>query len=119
MSNFVPEIFDLSIGGHDYTVEFNREGLKEADSAGVTASESMGLYDRTRIILFAGLKKHHPGITQKRVGDILDAALDEGYGLDSFADILDEFSRCYRAVFTQSGETKKKIVSRHSDAAKK
>lgn len=116
MEKFVPEIFDLSIGGRDYTVEFNRDSLKVADGMGVTANDDMGMYDRTRIILYAGLKKNNPFITLKRAGEILDAALDEGYGLDSFGDVLDEFSRCYKAVFTQSGETKKKIVSRRSDA---
>lgn len=120
MNTFTPEIFDLSIGGYDYTVEFNREGLKEADGMGVTANDGMGLYDRTRIILYAGLKKNSPFISIKRAGDLLDTALDEGYGLDSFGDILDEFARCYKAVFIQSGgKTGKKLVSRRSEAAAK
>lgn len=114
---FTPEIFDFSIGGHDYTVEFNRDGLKEADSMGVTANDEMGIYDRTKIILYAGMKKHNPFITLKRAGEILDTALDEGYGVDSFGDILEEFGRCYKAVFMQSGSEKKKIVSRRSQAA--
>lgn len=120
MNTFVPEIFDLSIGGFDYVVEFNREGLKEADSMGVTANDIMGVYDRTRIILYAGLKKNNPFITIRRAGEILDAALDEGYGLDSFGDILEEFSRCYKAVFIESGvKNIKKIISRRSEVTPK
>lgn len=116
MNTFKPEIFDLSIGGYDYAIEFNRDSLKEADSMGVTANDGMGMYDRTRIILYAGMKKNNPFITLKRAGEVLDAALDDGYGLDSFGDILDEFSRCYKAVFTQCGEAKRKIASRRSEA---
>ena len=120
MNNFKPEVFDLSIKGNDYVVEFNREGLKEADRMGATTNEDMGLYDRTCIILYAGLKKNHPFVSMKRAGEILDAALEEGYGLDSFGDMIDEFSRCYKAVFIESGEMKnKKILSRRSGAAGK
>lgn len=114
---FTPEIFDLEIGGYSYAIEFNREGLKEADSMGVTANNEMGLYDRTAIVLYAGMKKNHPFVTIKQARNILDKAFDDGYGLDSFADILDEFGRAYKAVFTESGEKKgKKIVSRRSEA---
>lgn len=117
---FTPEIFDLDIGGNTYTIEFNRDGLKEADSMGVTANSDMGLYDRTTVVLYAGMKKNHPFVTVKQARNILDKAFDEGYGLDSFADILDEFGRAYKAVFTESGEKKgKKIVSRRSEATTK
>ena len=107
MTTFKAEVFELTIGGYTHVIEFTRDSLKEADSMGVTSADGMGAYDRTRIVLFAGLKKHNAFITLKRAGEILDAALDEGYGLDSFGDLIDEFTRCYKAVFTESGEKKK------------
>ena len=72
MEKYKPEVFDLEIGGHEYTVEFCREGMKEADTAGVASDNSMGNYDRIKAILYAGLKKHHPFITPKRAGEIMD-----------------------------------------------
>lgn len=111
-TNLEPEIFDLTIGGRDYTVEFDREGLKEADSMGVATKDGMGLYDRTALILYAGLKKHHPFVTIKMAAKILDSAIDEGYTLDDFSEIADEFTKWYKALFIVSGEKKKKIISR-------
>lgn len=118
MEKYKPEVFDLEIGGHEYTIEFCREGMKEADAAGVASNDNMGNYDRTRAVLYAGLKKHHPFITVKRAGEILEQALDEGYGLDSFADIIDEFLLCYKATFTASGDSKKKLIARRSEQIK-
>lgn len=115
MEKYTPEVFEFEIGGREYTVEFCREGMKEADAAGVTANDNMGVYDRTRAVLYAGLKKHHPFITVKQAGNILEQALDEGYGLDSFSDIIDEFVACYKATFTESGEGKKKLITRRSE----
>ena len=113
------EVFDLSIGGRDYTVEFDREGLKEADSMGVATKDGMGLYDRTAIILYAGLKKNHPFITVKLAVKILDSAIEEGYTLDSFSDIADEFTKWYKALFTESGESKRIISRRDAGVPKK
>lgn len=119
MEKYTPEVFEFEIGGYEYTVEFCREGMREADAAGVASNDSMGNYDRIRTVLYAGLKKHHPFITMKRAGEIVEQALDEGYGLDSFADIVDEFLLCYKATFTESGEgKKKKLISRRSEVAK-
>lgn len=115
MNSFKPDVITFTIEGRDYTVEFNRESLKNADDAGAASNSDMGIFARTRVILYAGLKKHHPNITLKRAGEIIDAALDEGYGIEGFTDILEEFSRCYAAVFTQSGETKKKLTTRQSE----
>lgn len=103
--SFTPEIFEFSLGGYDYTVEFNREALKDADSMGAVSDNSMGTYKRTAVILFAGLKKHHPNITFTRATKLVDAAIDEGFGLDGFSDIIDEFTRCYMAVFTPSKDS--------------
>ena len=100
--SFTPEIYEFSIAGYDYVVEFNREALKEADSMGAITDEGMGAFKRTCVILYAGLKKHHPNITYNRVTKIVDAAIDEGYGLDGFSDIVDDFTLCYKAVFTPS-----------------
>lgn len=116
MEKFVPEIFDFNIGGHDYTVEFNREAIKEGDSLGLTRDDSMGYFDLTKNILYVGLKKNHPHITSKRASEILEKALDEGYGLESFGDILNEFYRCYKAVFIES-KGAKEIRSRSTDTA--
>ena len=119
MEKYKPEVFDLEIGGYEYTIEFCREGMKEADAAGVASDNSMGNYDRIRTVLYAGLKKHHPFITPKRAGEIMEQALDEGYGLDSFADIVDEFLLAYKATFTESGERKqKKLITRRSEQTK-
>jgi hypothetical protein len=107
------EVFDLTIGDRDYTIEFDREGMKEADSMGVATKDGMGLYDRTVVILYAGLKMHHPFTTVKLAKKILDTATEEdGYTLDDFSDIADEFTKWYKVLFTESGESKKKIVSR-------
>ena len=114
------EVFDLAVGGRDYTVEFDREGMKEADSMGVATKDGMGLYDRTVVILYAGLKKHHPFTTVKLAKKILDTATEEeGYTLDDFSDIADEFTKWYKALFTESGESKKKIVSRRAETSLK
>lgn len=119
MEKYTPEVFEFEIGGREYVVEFCREGMKEADAAGVTSNDNMGLYERTRAVLYAGLKKHHPFITVKQAGNILEQALDEGYGLDSFSDIIDEFAACYKATFTESGtSSKKKLVTRRSEQIK-
>lgn len=117
MFEYTPEIFDLEVGGNTYTVEFNREALKEADSMGLLVDSHMGVYDRTAVALYAGMKKNNPFITPKQAQRILDKALDEGYSLNSFADILEEFGRAYKAVFMQSEETKK-VISRRSAPAK-
>lgn len=119
MEKYKPEVFDLEIGGNEYTIEFCREAMKEADAAGVVSNDNMGNYDRIKAILYTGLKKNHPFITPKKAGGILDQALDEGYGLDSFADIMDEFVLCYKATFSESGDSKKKkLITRRSEQIK-
>lgn len=60
------------------------------------------------IVLYAGLMKHHKHITLNLTKKIVDDILDEGYGLDSFSDILDEYARCYRETFSASDEMKTK-----------
>lgn len=118
--NLQPEVFEFSIGGRDYTVEFTHEAIKEADSMGVVSNDKMGLYDRTALILYVGLKKHNPFLTYSQVsrkGGLLDQALDDGYDLGSFSDIVDEFTKWCQASFTDHGG--KKIVSRRKAAAEK
>lgn len=108
-----PEVFEFSIGGRDYTVEFTHEAIKEADHLGAVSDEKMGLYDRTAVILYAGLKKNHPFITLSQVsrkGGLLDQALADGYDLGSFSDIVDEFTKWCQVSFTDQGG--KKIISR-------
>jgi hypothetical protein len=115
-----PEIFDFTIDGRDYTVEFTRDAIKEADHLGAVSDDKMGLYDRTAIILYAGLKKHHPFITLSQVqrkDGLLDQALADGYDLGSFSDIVDEFTKWCQASFTDRGG--KKIVSRRKTMAAK
>ena len=63
MQNLDSEVFDLNIGGRDYTVEFNRDTIREADSLGVISNDNMGIFDRTALVLYAGLKMHHQGMT--------------------------------------------------------
>lgn len=118
MENRTPEIFDFTIDGKDYTVEFTRDAIKEADGLGVTAQD-VGEFRRACIILYAGLKKNHPFITLKRASQILDQALEDGYSLDEFSDMIDEFTTWYKALFSGSGTAKKKpLLSRRSIADK-
>lgn len=116
MEKFAPEVFDFNIAGNDYVIEFNREAIKEGDSLGLTRDSTMGYYELTKNILYVGLKKNHPHITPKRAGEILEKALDDGYGLESFGDVLNEFYRCYKVLFIESKGTKE-IRSRSSETA--
>lgn len=112
MENIDAEVFDLNIGGRDYTFELDRDSLKEADSMGV-GNANMGLFARTAIILYAGLKKHNPFLMPSQVsrkGGLLDQALEDGYDFGSFAPMVDEFTKWYNAFFTDQGG--KKIISR-------
>lgn len=106
-----PEIFDFEIDGKSYTAEFTRDAIKEADSLGVTGAD-VGEFRRACIILYAGLKKNHPFITLKRASQILDEALEEGYSLDEFSDLIDEFTSWYKALFSGSGTAKQKPLLR-------
>lgn len=118
--NLEPEIFEFQIGGRDYTVEFTREAIKEADHLGALSDDKMGLYDRTAIILWAGLRKHNEFITYSQVsrkGGLLDQAIADGYDLNSFSDIVDEFTRWVQASFTDRGG--KKIPSRRKTVAER
>lgn len=116
-NDFKPEIMDFSVDGHDYTVEFTREALREADSLGAFANDAMGTLDRVTIALYAGLKKNHPFISVKRAREIVDAAVDEGYSVDAFADVIDEMLRCYKALFFNTEGAKKNLLV-HRSAAK-
>lgn len=117
MEKFIPEIMEFTVDSKTHVVEFCRESMKEADSMGVTSNDSMGIYDRTALILYAGLKKNEPFISMRRAKEILDSAFEEGYSLDDFAEIVDEFTRCYKALFTGEGK-KKGLVTRRNAAAK-
>jgi len=109
VKDYIPEVFDFEVNGIPYTVEFCREGLKEADSYGVLTNNDMGLVDKTAIVLYAGLKKNNPYITLKQAKRILDNALESGeYSLNSFEDIFDEFVRAMQGTFIQS--TGKKVI---------
>lgn len=112
--DFKPEIIDFTVGDRDYTVEFTREALREADGLGVFSNDSMGTLDRVTIALYVGLKKNHPFITMRRAREILDTAVDEGYSLDAFADVVDEMTRCYKAVFFNTDDSKKKLMVHRS-----
>ncbi len=117
MDKRVPEVFDFTIDGKDYVVEFTRDAIKEADGLGVTAQD-VGEFRRACIILYAGLKKNHPFVTLKRASQILDDAMEEGYSLDEFSDMIDEFTTWYKALFSGSGTAKKKpLLSRRSNTA--
>lgn len=116
-NNFKPEIIDFTVGGHDYTIEFNRESLREADSLGAFSNDSMGMLDRVTIALYTGLKKNHAFVTVKRAREIIDDAMDEGYSLDAFADVIDEMLRCYKAVFFNTDNPEKKLLV-HRNSAK-
>lgn len=116
-NKFKPEIMDFSMGNHDYTVEFTREAVREADSLGAVGNDSMGTLDRVTIALYTGLKKNHPFITVKRAREIVDSAIDEGYSVDAFADVIDEMFRCYKALFFNTEGAKKNLLV-HRGAAK-
>lgn len=113
MNIIKPEIFDVEIGGREYTIEFNRNAIKTADQMGVLQMESQ--LKQLEIILFVGLQKHKPDITPSLAKKILNTAIGEGdevgeYAISDFAPITDEFIRWVKAVF--GGEGQKKIVSR-------
>lgn len=119
MQNLDSEVFDLNIGGRDYTVEFNRDTIREADSLGVISNDNMGIFDRTALVLYAGLKMHHPGMTPSKVSrkdGLLEQALSDGYEFDSFVPIMDELTRLFNLIF--GGHNGKKIVSRRQAATK-
>lgn len=107
MAKFASSPMSMTIGGETYTIEFNREAIKLAATMGVT-NDTASVFERVKNILYCGLKKHHPFITPKRTEDIIDQAMSEGYGLNSFSEVTDEFGRCYQAVFTESEEVKSK-----------
>lgn len=113
MNVIKPEIFDLEIGGREYTIEFTRSAIKTADQMGVLQMESQ--LKQLEVILFVGLQKHKPDITPSLAKKILYTAIGEGeefgeYAISDFAPITDEFVRWVRAVF--GGEGQKKIVPR-------
>lgn len=113
MNIIKPEIFDVEIGGREYTIEFTRSAIKAADQMGVMQMESQ--LKQLEIIMFVGLQKHKPDITPNLAKKILYTAIGEGeeageYAVSDFAPITDEFIRWVKAVF--GGEGQKKIVSR-------
>lgn len=110
---FKAEVFDVELGGKARTFEFDRESLVLADSMGVFG-DKLGTFDRVVTVLYCGMRKHDPTITKNLVTKMVNQALDEGYGLDAFADAVDECVRCYIGNFTQSGE-KKSLVTRRSE----
>lgn len=109
-NKFKPEIMDFSVDGHDYVVEFTRDALREADGLGAFGNDAMGTLDRVTIALYTGLKKNHPFITVKRAKEIIDFAIDEGYSVDAFADVIDEMFRCYKALFFNTEGAKKNLL---------
>lgn len=112
MDNFAPNVFDIEAAGMSYVVEFNREGIKEADELGVFDQTKGLLYERPSIILFAGLKMHQRNMTINLARKIWRTMVDEeGYTVQDFNDTIgDEFFRCYNAFFTDTGT--KKIMAR-------
>lgn len=112
MEKFEPEIFEIEVNDRVYTVEFCREGLKEADSMGIFQDVSTGiLTEKPAIVMYAGLKLHKPDITLNLAKKIWESMLEEGYSIEEFNNtIMEEFMRCFRAFFTQKG--KKSIVAR-------
>ena len=113
----IPEIFDVEINGSEYTFEFTRKAIKDADQMGVMDVTST--LKRAEIIFYAGLQKHKPDITPNLARKILYSAIGEGdaageYKLADFNPIFDEFSRWAMEVFAGTGE--KKIVSRRNQA---
>lgn len=110
-ANFEPEIFDIDAGGRTYTIEFDREALKEADGLGIFNDGKGILSERPTIILYAGLKMHKPDITINLAKKIWETMIDDGYSVKDFNDTIgDEFTRCFKHFFPENGT--KKIVSR-------
>jgi hypothetical protein len=112
---FKPEIFDIEIGGREYTIEFTRSAVKVADQMGVMNAESN--LAQLEIVFYVGLMKHKPDITPNLAKRILYTAIGEGeeegeYCLADFAPVLDEFGRWVRLVFLGNGEKSKKIAAR-------
>ena len=108
---FEAKILTMDMNGRSYKIEFDRDAVKAVDMSG-SLREGAGTIELTAAVLHAGLKKHNE-ISRKRVMELIDTALDEGYGLDAFSDVLEEFTRCYKALFTPSGSGKKmkKLIS--------
>ena len=116
---FDAKILTMELEGRSYKIEFDRDAVKAVDGSGALR-EGAGSLELTAAVLHAGLKKHNE-VSRKRVMELIDAALDEGYGLDAFGDVLEEFTRCYRALFTSSGNGKKlkKLISFETPAVVK
>lgn len=115
MSTMIPEIFDVEINGTEYTFEFTRKAIKDADQMGIHDVTSN--LKRAEIVFFVGLQKHKPDITPNLARKILYTAIGEGeekgeYKLADFNPIFDEFARWTMEVFSGTGE--KKIVSRRN-----
>jgi hypothetical protein len=67
-------------GGQDYTLRFSANAICELEQqvdraeADIVASlQGTPRYSLIRAVLWAGLTGHHPGITLKAAGDIMDA----------------------------------------------
>lgn len=97
-----------SLDGRDYTVEFDRDSINKCARLTPFADDKTPA-ETASIVLWAGMLKHHEFTTLKRATEIVDAFLDEGYGTEQFADILDEYLAGYKATFSAS-ETKKKAA---------
>lgn len=118
MNSFEPGIYDIDVGGRTYTIEFDREALKEADGMGVFNDNKGILYERPTIILYAGLKMHKPDITINLARKVWESMLDEGYTVKDFNETIgDEFTRCFKTFFPENG--KKKIQPRKLQAVSK
>jgi len=102
-------VFNMEIGGKEYTIEFTRAALKQAEKMG-SLNDGSGIFDKLEIILFAGLQKHHGRDFRSvaKVDALLDTALDDGYSLESFSDIVEEYAALFEANFSAAGEEVKK-----------
>lgn len=95
---------ELIVGEHTYTVEYDRAAIKKADKDGVLSGKHEAL-DTIKYALYAGLQKHHEGISLNLCEKIVDTAIfDLNLGIEHFTEVIDELTRVAKTVFTGSGE---------------
>lgn len=90
-----PKSVQTTLGGQSYTLFYNLNALCLLKEAGVDAfnlDPAMMSDPRTiRALIWAGLQKYHPQVTQEQVGDLLDLS-DLGDAALAFSTALQKAS---------------------------
>lgn len=93
----------LTIGGEDYTLQFNRESVRALETSGNAPTREENTEAPLTLVtamFHAALRMHHRTTPQKAQA-LLDAALDEGY---EFGDLSEVLVKLYNSVFNRPAE---------------